>query len=256
MNYFLSVVTTTIYVVILFHLLDPQDIGNVLFDRLFDTVLGSLIAFVVNKLVFPTSQSTTIMQEMQLAAEADLAYFELLKHAYMQDSPPDKAELARARKKSLLHLVSLADAFNRLIIEPKRYRAGEEFIHRFAVMQHTVASNFATLNYFFRNNFSGYKPKVMAPIANDTSIYLMNTISLLKNDHFQIPQVDKSLLENASQEANQLLQRRRREITAGVMQTDTRKRLIEVKSITDQFHLIHHTSKEMHKAVRQYLNSH
>ena len=90
-------------------------------------------------------------------------------------------------------------------------------------------------------------------MAKDTIINLKNTLALLQDEEKLLERVDKSTLERTSAEVEHLLDERRSELAAGEFETETRHKLVQVKSVTDQFNLIHNTSKELVKTVKLYL---
>ena len=74
-NYLGFVIFLTIYLVITFHFLDPVEFKNLIGERLIDTLIGSLIAALAARFVFPVWKHENIKNAMQEILVANNTYF-------------------------------------------------------------------------------------------------------------------------------------------------------------------------------------
>ena len=95
---------------------------------------------------------------------------------------------------------------------------------------------------------------------NDEFLSLINYLmDYLKNAHAMLEGVQvtedvkqiKEALRNVNDHANALLQKRQIEISEGVAESETRKQLVRVKSIVDQFKFIFNVASDINKTARQ-----
>ena len=75
LNYYISCVCITIYVLISFHFLNNSNFNVVVIDRLIDTSIGCAIAFVISLLVFPVWEYEQTKELIAALVEANKKYF-------------------------------------------------------------------------------------------------------------------------------------------------------------------------------------
>ncbi len=247
-NYFVSVLLMTPYLVIFFHLIYPGDITSLLTDRLIDTAIGSAIAFIVSLFFIPNWEHSTIKNFMAVLIQKQLNYYTLLSSSFSINTQ-SKENLKKGRQQLLTALANVSDAFNRMLSEPKRFQKNKENVYQFLVLNHILTSHLSALAFYSKS------PKVEKQISNLDAV-ITQTIGKLKAANAVLVQhintndvVDITVLQNLQAETNLLLQKRKLELGKGNLETDTKQKLIALKSVIDQFGFIYNLSNDILKNV-------
>ena len=250
-NYFVSVMLMTPYLLLFFHLLYPNDFKTLLTDRLIDTAIGSGIAFIASIFLVPAWERNTIKTFMIKMIEDNCNYYKVSANAFIPEQTFSANQLQLARKNALVSLANLSDAFNRMLSEPKRHQKGVENVHRFVVLNHTLTSHIATLSYYLQAMQNIYRSNDLSPVIKDTVQYFNKAIEQLQNSTTTeelMPQ--KESLRALNEKAETLLKKRREELQQGLLETETKKLLIQTKSVTDQFNYIYSIATDINKVSR------
>lgn len=247
-HYLVAVIFMTPYIILFFHLLYPDNFKSVLTDRIIDTGIGSLIAFTASLLLVPAWEHTTITTEMTKILGDNSNYFSITAKAFGNSQPIIKNQHQLARKDALVSLANLSDSFNRMLSEPKRKQIGIEKIHQFVVLNHMLTSHIATLSFYIQSNALIYRSEKFIEVSRDISNYFINAIALLQHHPNAMPEVThKDSLRLLNEQANILLETRKRELELGQMETPTKKSLRELKSVVDQFNFIYKIVVDINK---------
>ncbi len=249
-NYFLAVILLTPELIILYHLLIPGDINDILTHRLFDTAIGSGIAFLSSFVVVPVWEYTGIRDHMLSMIRKNLDYYKAVATAFtIPESIPPNIRLKR--REVLLSLTNLSDAFHRMLSEPKRYHSDMDYLHRFIVLNYSITSHLATLSYYLNQKKSSFRSTALQPIVSDTIMRLEASEKYLERTEVEELQKIGSapVLEEYT---SALMERRGREIAEGKLETDTKQELITVKSVVDQLQYLQNLSSTLAKLCRSY----
>lgn len=247
-NYLISVLLMTPYLLIFFHLLYPADFKILLTDRIIDTAIGSVIAFITSIFFIPSWEHTTIKTYMIKMLEDNSYYFKITATAFSRDEPVRFDHLHLARKNAFVALANLSDAFTRMLSEPKRQQKASENIHRFVVLNHNLTSHIATLSYYLQTKKIFYRSPAFEPVVNDTIQYFNNTIDTLESDKNPAGTLpEKQSLRALNDHAETLMEKRRQEIKEGLLETNTKDLLVQTKPITDQFNYIYSIVLDLNK---------
>ncbi|WP_431217831.1 FUSC family protein [Puia sp. P3] len=165
-NYLAAVIFTTPYVLLLFHLLYPIDFRTILTDRVIDTVIGSVIAFLANILIIPSWEHERITDYMTGAIEANIDYFRDVAGAFL-GRPSTVHQYKLSRKKAFVALANLSDAFGRMLSEPRRQQKRITDMHQFVVSNHMLTSHTATLAYYVDPFAAKFADGAYEPLVND-----------------------------------------------------------------------------------------
>ncbi len=252
-KYFISVLLMTPYLVIFFHLIYPSDIKSLLYDRLLDTSIGSAIAFLSSLFLVPAWEHTTIKNYMEAVIEKNIQYYKLLSFNFTTKGTVKKEDLKTARQHALTSLANVSDAFNRMLSEPKRFQKNSEQVYRFVVLNHILTSHFSALSFFLADEKRIFKSDIFLPVIEDTVLYLQKAIDMLENKAIAERDNDVDVTEHLKAETDILLEQRKLEISARNLETDTKLKFIETKSVTDQFTYIYNISSDILKNVSLYL---
>jgi len=143
LNYAVSVLFMTPYILIMFSFIGSGGL-SLARERIFDTVLGSVIAFAASYIILPSWEHKQIKGFMRNALIANYHY---LKKAAEKLTGTDLniLEYKLARKAVYVNTADLAAAFQRMLSEPKSKQKDAKDVHQFVVLNHTLSSYIPTL---------------------------------------------------------------------------------------------------------------
>lgn len=251
-NYFVAVLLMTPYLVIFYHLLNPDDFKILLRDRVVDTLTGSAIAFVASSFLFPSWERRKIKQVMADMLIEVREYFSVVADAFSGKTTTRSVQQL-ARKNALVALANLSDAFNRMLSEPKNQQKGIETLHQFVVLNHMLTSYIATLSYYIQTQTIPYESSGFIKVSDDIQLNLTNAATHLIGDNATDETIaNKDSLRTLNERANKLLQKRKQELEQGLLETSTRRSLFDLKSIADQFNLIFNVAADLNKISKTF----
>ena len=150
LNYQVMVIFTTPYVIILFYLLGLGSM-NIVQERLLDTGLACLLAFMANYFLFPHWEFKQFHTYMLSALKANIDYLKKLR-----DIPAGRKmssiEYKLVRKELYVSIANLSAAFHRMLSEPKSKQQDSKKVYRFVVLNNVLSSNVASLSSELNNN--------------------------------------------------------------------------------------------------------
>ncbi len=141
LNYVVSVIFMTPYVLILFKFLG---VGMVIEERIIDTVIGSTIAFIASYLIFPSWEFELIQENLLEVINANVNYLIKIAETVL-GKEPDTIEYKLARKDVYVKSANLSSAFERMTSEPKSKQRKIKEVHKFVVLNHILSSYIATI---------------------------------------------------------------------------------------------------------------
>lgn len=249
-NYLLAVICMTPYILLLFHLLNTGQFKTIITDRIIDTVIGSGIAFAANFLLLPAWEHEQIKKYQAAAITAALAYYKSVSGSFT-GTPVTDTQFRLSRKDAFVALANLSDAFARLLAEPKSKQRNALQIHQFVVLTHTLTSHIATLAHFSKTLAAKYQSADFDIIIKDTSRNLSTAAQLLEaNTTDANMQADSNTLPfQPGLQVKELVAKRNAELQQGLVVTETRLRLSELKPIVDQFQFIASIAFDLRKAA-------
>jgi uncharacterized membrane protein (TIGR01666 family) len=180
-NYVVSVLFMTPFILILFNYLGMGSL-NVASERIIDTLIGSLIAFLASYSLFPIWEHEKLKEAMTATLSANARYFEKVTQLYVE-SNADLTDYKLARKEVYVTSSNLASLFQRMFSEPKSKQVLMKEMHQFTALNHLLSSYVATLSLYRKEhgmalkNFQDFKP-----VINNT-IYLINLSNENLNHH-------------------------------------------------------------------------
>ncbi|MET0466389.1 MAG: FUSC family membrane protein [Chitinophagaceae bacterium] len=249
-KYLPSVVMITMYLLFMFHILEPNDFSEVVQERIVDTLIGCIVGFIASYLLPPIWEREQIGELMRYLVSDIIQYFESVAYAFTGAAYDQQASKEK-RKAAWVSLANVTDAFNRMLSEPKSKRRDYKEFHRFVVSSHMLVSHFATLTYYADTLqpeyiMPDYDPLIKASVAELSAAgrYLDNPYTDPPKKNETNPQ---ALLD---QKINALMQTRQQELREGVLESAGKKYLSTFKSITDQFYFVYKTSQDVHKISR------
>jgi uncharacterized membrane protein YccC len=142
-QYFTFVVFLTIFVVITLYFFNPHGFQDLIIERLLDTVVASVIAFVAARFFFPQWGHEEVDRSMQRMLEANRQYFAQAWIA-VRDNQVRTAAYALARQDAIVSLTNLSDIFQRILSEPGE-SAQATPLHQFVIANHMLTGHIAAL---------------------------------------------------------------------------------------------------------------
>jgi uncharacterized membrane protein YccC len=238
LQYLVSSACITVYVLLSFHFMNPTGYEAVITDRIIDTVIGSVVAFVVSMFVWPNWEHEQVGTLMQEALNANRAYFDTVAAAFT-NGKADLNAFRVVRKNAFVALANLSDNLQRMLSEPKDKRPKLKHYHQFVATSHMLTSHVASLSYYAQRNAEQYASSDFQPLIHQVDLQFRQAVEVLQH-HSSVEVLNVSAKLPISDKVQQLLETRRRELEAGNDDTivSTRKMLSDMKTITDQFELI------------------
>jgi len=142
-NYVVSVMFMTPYILIMFSFLDMNTL-TILRERIVDTLIGSGLAFLSSYIILPNWESDQVQTTMRKLLIANYRYIaQALK--IIAGQPLSITDYKLARKEVYISTANMASAFQRMITEPKSKQKDAKEINKFVVFNHILSSYSVTL---------------------------------------------------------------------------------------------------------------
>lgn len=255
-RYFWAVLFMTIYVFMSFNFLNPGNVNVIFKDRIVDTVIAGIIAFLVSYVVLPVWEHTQNLDLMKKSAEANLTYFHSVMSKFLNEDF-DVEDYKVRRKNAIISLANLSDNFQRMISDPKNQQKKLEVVHQFVATSHLITAYTASLSQYANNNHE--YPEIDSESWVKKIESEMNQVSAILNGE-KIPETLRmdSRLEPEDSSIEDMLLRRKTELMENE-HLDTRdpnkiSHLTELKNIHDVLELIYDVAKEQRKVIEKYRN--
>jgi uncharacterized membrane protein (TIGR01666 family) len=143
LNYVVSVIFMTPYVLILFKFLGVGHL-NLAEERIIDTAIGSSIAFVAMYIIFPTWEFEQVKDNLRDTIYANGNYLVKIAET-ITGKTVTVTDFKLARKDIYVKSANLSAAFERMTSEPKSKQKKIREIHKFVVLTHILSSYLANL---------------------------------------------------------------------------------------------------------------
>ena len=143
LNYVVSVIFMTPYVLILFKFLGVSSI-NLAEERILDTIIGSLIALTATYVIFPTWEYEQIQGSLSDVIYANVSYLVKIAETIV-GRPVSIIDYKLLRKEIYVKSANLSAIFERMASEPKSKQRNIKEIHKFVVLNHILSSYLANL---------------------------------------------------------------------------------------------------------------
>jgi uncharacterized membrane protein YccC len=249
LNYAVSSAGITIFVLFNFHFLSGGNVQHLLVDRVLDTVIGSAIAYLVSNFVLPAWEHQKIDEYILEALKSNRKYFAEVSHAYLGE-PADITSFKFSRKEAFVSLANLSDNFQRMLSEPKSQQRNMEHYHQFVAATHMLTSYIASLSYYAqRNAFTGKADDFRDLVAHGDRLF-DHAIQLMDGNEAILPTPARMPM---NEKVQQLTEQRKMELASGMLDNEqsVRKKLSELKTVVEQFHLIYSNLEEEIKIICQ-----
>ena len=244
-NYMFSVIFMTPYILLLFHLLSDVSFKIIITDRITDTAIGSVIAFIANLILLPAWEQDQMSNYMRKAISSNKNYFNDIAAAFT-GNPVTINSYKLSRKNAFVALANLSDAFSRMLSEPKSKQKNSKQLYQFVVLNHMLTSHIATLSSYVMPLSVKLASPDFIPLINNTLAKLDNAEKIIAETPADTA-APETLHNNIQQRLQQLLQARRTELQGGILDSETKKQLTEFKPVADQFNFIGNIAGDIRK---------
>lgn len=250
LQYTVSVIAITLYVIMSLHFLNPNGLQSSLSARVIDTLIGSVIAYIVSTFVLPVWESQQISKQLKAALIANKNYFVKVAYAFA-GKIPTTLEYKIARKDAFIALANLSDSFQKMMSEPKEKQQYLESYHQLVSATHVLTSHIASLSYYAQRFKGLYTTEEFVPIIKQIERQMNRAVCIIEDESCTEDAVANKL--PAVRKLQHLLDVRKKDLEAGVdsdMET-IKKTLSNLKTITDQFQLISATTVDKIKVLQK-----
>lgn len=251
-HYMISVIFMTPYILVLFHLLMDASFKIIITDRIIDTAIGSVIAFLANLILLPAWEQGQVSNYMLEAIKSNKIYFKYIAGAFTGNAI-DNTIFKVNRKEAFVALANLSDAFTRLLSDPKSKQKNSKLLHQFVVLNHMLTSHIATLSYYVKPLSGKYASNDFEPLIKAVVARLEDAEKIIDDIPAETAAVDVLPANKVQQRLQQLLQQRKLELQQGILKSDTQKTLTEFKPIADQFNFIDNIATDIKKTGMRWV---
>lgn len=254
-KYLIAVFFMTIYVFMVFHLVGYGNTETLFKDRLIDTLIGGVIAFVVSYWILPVWEHTQNQPLILKTLAANRRYFDIICTMLQDKSGEYLEEFKIRRKAALIAMANLADNFQRMLSEPENKKTNIQYIHQFVSTNNLLTSYIASLSMYA--NKPAIYPEINIPQWQEQiDLIFNNTIDYI-NREFYVDQPLLSLDLNADPEFINLMDQYRKSIRAGDTADGPNRisRLSDLNSINDLFELISTVLQDQGKIINRLMEN-
>lgn len=203
-NYIVMVIFMTPYILIFFNFLGMGFV-NVAEERLLDTSIGSLLAFLASYLLFPQWESRHLDNYMAGVLKANVSYLQKLSDLICDKK--NSLDYNLVRKEVFVSTANLSAAFHRMLSEPRSKQRNSREIYEFVVLNHVLSSNIAGFIAGIRGSEHLSSKEIVQQVKRSISSLEESLRQLDKN---YLPQADTikvpDLLKVAKQNDTHLLE--------------------------------------------------
>ena len=253
-KYAWAVFFMTIYIFIAFNFMSPGNVNGIFKDRIIDTAIAGIIAFLVAYFVLPVWEHTQNRNLMKASAKANLSYFDEVINRF--EDPGNQSETYKIKRKdAIISMANLSDNFQRMLSDPKNQQRKMETVHQFVNTAHLITAYTASLSQY--SNSGNQFPEIdMESWDRKISAELSRTKALLAEEIFDenIKHESKIKPEDAVEE---LLLKRKTEIEENeffdIRDPQRLTRLTELKNIREILELLYDVAREQRKVTENYV---
>ncbi|WP_297985829.1 FUSC family membrane protein [uncultured Chryseobacterium sp.] len=253
-KYSWAVFFMTIYIFIAFNFMSPGNVNGIFKDRIIDTAIAGIIAFLVAYFVLPVWEHTQNRNLMKASAKANLSYFDEVINRF--EDPGNQSETYKIKRKdAIISMANLSDNFQRMLSDPKNQQRKMETVHQFVNTAHLITAYTASLSQY--SNSGNQFPEIdMESWDRKISAELSRTKALLAEETFDenIKHESKIKPEDAVEE---LLLKRKTEIEENeffdIRDPQRLTKLTELKNIREILELLYDVAREQRKVTENYV---
>ena len=254
-KYLIAVFFMTIYIFLTFNFMHPGNVNIIFRDRLVDTFIAGVIAFIVSYLVLPVWQHSQNIDLMKESANSNRKYFESVMQ-YLGTTEFKEQNYRLARKDAMISLANLSDNFQRMISDPKTQQIRIETVHQFVTTSHLITAYIASLSQYAKYekdypniDIESWHTKILAELQRTEHILNQQKIDPTLQEESKIIPEDF---------VSELLENRKKELQEEEQEFFDRRDMhnisyvAEIKNIKEILSLLFNTAKEQRRLVQNY----
>lgn len=192
-DYKIGVTFITMYVVLIYGILTPNVI-DLLIYRIIDTLIGALLAFSANYLLWPSWEFLNVNIHLSKAIKANKNYVKEITLLYNEKGEV-KLPYKLARKYAFIEVGNLMASFQRMIQEPKSKQKFRTEIYELAVLNHTFLSTAASIGIYVQSHTTTKASEAFNVVMDYSNKNLNFAIQLLE-DKFDMSTLSDEETEN------------------------------------------------------------
>lgn len=249
-NYRIGATFVTIYVIFVYGMLNPNTF-NVIQDRIVDTAIGALLAFMANYFFWPSWEFLSTRVYIKKAIEANRDYLNEIILFYNQ-----KGEVTTpyrlARKNAFIEIGNLMSSYQRMTQEPKSKQKQQQQIYKLAVLNHTLLSSLASLGTYIQSHKTTKASEAFNAVTKTVATNLNNAI-ILVNENFSDDVENSINKKELAMRFTELKNIRAKELKEGNIteEEEFRLKLQEAQLVIEQLIWLNTLSENILKAAKQ-----
>ena len=252
-NYRNAAAYITLYVIFMYAIIHPN-ILNVIQFRVFDTLIGSALAFVGNYFFWPAWESKNIKEFFSSSIDGFSEFLKQIDTLYHQKGEAS-TEFGLARKEVFLQIGNLNAAYQRVVQEPKSKQENSVIIYELMTIFNTYLSALSSLGMYIRTNKTGKVPKQFEIYVKHILSNLEKVKAVLNNNELNSCLESEDLVsatKNYEDYFHDLSIERDKEIEKGVpISNEMRIQLHETQLVFEQVRWLLSLSENLIKIVKQ-----
>lgn len=150
-------------------------------ERIFDTMIGSGLAFFSSYILFPNWESSHLNSPMRKLLIANYRYIGMALQIIAGD-PPSVTAFKLARKEVYVATANMGSAFQRLITEPKAKQKDAKKLNKFVVLNHIFSSFAVTVLNQVRQADNSALTKEQVKLIRKTLYLLAQSIKSITSE--------------------------------------------------------------------------
>ncbi|MEK6450597.1 MULTISPECIES: FUSC family protein [unclassified Myroides] len=178
-DYKVGVTFITMYVVLIYGILTPNFMDLLIF-RVIDTLIGALLAFGANYLLWPSWEFLNINTHLSKSLQANRQYVKEIT-LYYNEKGEVTLPYKIARKYAFIEIGNLMASFQRMIQEPKSKQKYRTELYELAVLNHTFLSTAASIGIYVQSRTTTKASEAFNIVMDYIDSNLKQTIDLLSD---------------------------------------------------------------------------
>ena len=249
-NYRIGATFVTIYVIFVYGMLNP-DISEVIQDRILDTAIGALLAFMANYFLWPSWEFINLPVFIRKSIEANRNYLDEISQYYNQKGSVTTS-YRLARKNAFIELGNLMSSYQRMVQEPKSKQKHQQHVYKIAVLNHTLLSSLASLGTYIQSHKTTRASDAFNVVVATVIRNLDQAIALL-NMEAQAAEAHKAGNEDLATRFSELKSIRARELREMHIDEDEefKLKMEEAQLIIEQLVWLNSISEKILNATRR-----
>ncbi|WP_158841288.1 FUSC family protein [Polaribacter sp. L3A8] len=252
-NYRNGAAFITLYVIFIYALINPNILTVIKF-RVFDTLIGSLLAYVANYFFWPAWEAKSIKDFFLHSIESFSKLLIQIDFFYHKKGEVP-TEYALARKEAFLQVGNLNAAYQRLAQEPKSKQENIATFYELMTIFNTYLSSLSSLGMYIRTNETGKVPQQFEIYVKHILFQLDKAIAILNNTESSSSLDSEELrlaTKNYEDYFHNLSEQRDAEIEKGLpISKEMRSQLHETQLISEQVRWLLSLSESLVKNIKK-----